>query len=226
MQSCNLKTFTSNYIKAGNQKLKKMKSSPIRIQNHVLLHNETPTFKHMAPTWHPHTSQLGAQHGWAGGAGGFTLPASTEPIQKLILPALGFKEPGQPPALRMRRSGAEEEEEAGQERKEEEEEEEEETVEEWHHLPWNVTIISGFSFSRLERWHHPLHAPPPPPLLRSLFSARLGSLFVCVHEGVCTEKLFFFFHSSESGCLSASCLFLFIYWQKAASVALFLSRWE
>lgn len=62
-------------------------------------------------------------------------------------------------------------------------EEEEAAVEEWHHLSWNVTIISSLSFSCLQRWHHPIGAPPPSVLSIAVWG---GSVFICVHvqEGV------------------------------------------
>lgn len=73
--------------------------------------------------------------------------------------ALWFKEPGQPPALKMRRWGREEGEVA---------------VEEWHHLPWNVTIISSLGLA-VYRGDIILSLPLPP-----LFSARLNVVRECV----------------------------------------------
>lgn len=164
----------------------------------------------MAPTWHPHTSQLWEQRE----EGGFTPPASTEPIQKLILPAQGFKKTGQPPAPRMRRrsrrrgrTGVERGGRGNSGRMTSP------SLKCHHYLKLQL--------SRLERWHHPLYAPPLSP------SAWWGSLFVCM-KACARGKAFicFFTRGRHKWEWMFVCAPSFISWQKAASVTLFLSRSE
>ena len=77
-------------------------------------------------------------------------------------------------------------------------------VEEWHHLPWNVTIISSLSLA-VYRGDIILSLPLPPPFL--VYVAEGGCLFVCTRAGVrvwervCAWE--HFFKGGMSGCLSA-----------------------
>lgn len=123
------------------------------------------------------------------------------PIQKLILLCPGFKETG--PATcaddEEGRGGEGREDRRGKER-----EEGEVAVEEWHHLPWNVTIISSLSLA-VYRGDIILSLPLPPPFL--VYVAEGGCLFVCTRAGVrvwewvCAWE--HFFKGGMSGCLSA-----------------------
>lgn len=69
--------------------------------SHILKHM-TPTFKHMTPTHIKSLTHHSYKHSMGGG---FTLPLLLCAYSKANSPALGFKEPGQPPAPRMGRGG-------------------------------------------------------------------------------------------------------------------------
>lgn len=77
------------------------KSTHTHTHSHILKHI-TPTFKHMTPTHIKSLTHHSYKHSMGGG---FTLPLLLCAYSKANSPALGFKEPGQPPAPRMGRGG-------------------------------------------------------------------------------------------------------------------------
>lgn len=172
-------------------------SKSTHTHSHILKHI-TPTFKYMTPTHIKSLTHHSYKHSMGGG---FTLPLLLCAYSKANSPALGFKELGQPPAPRMGRGGRK----PGVEGKQEEEEA---AVEAWHHLSWNVTIISSLSFSCLQRWHHPIGAPPPSVLSIAVWGGR-----ECVHLRACPRSIVEREKEREEnmrGCLSALLLSRFI----------------
>lgn len=88
-------------------KEKKDRHVHIKIHTHTHTHSHilkhmTPTFKHMTPTHIKSLTHHSYKHSMGGG---FTLPLLLCAYSKANSPALGFKEPGQPPAPRMARGG-------------------------------------------------------------------------------------------------------------------------
>lgn len=114
----------------------------------------------MAPT---HIKSL-THHSYQLSMGGWVhIAGMLWAYSKANSPVLRFKEAGQPPAPRTR----------GRERKEMGVEVGI-AVEEWHHLPWNVTIISSFSLA-FKRGDIILSLPLP-----LVFSSRLCGEGVCL----------------------------------------------
>lgn len=122
-----------------------------------------------------HTSQLMST---AWGAG-FTLPVYSEPIQKLIL----RREDSESLDGHLHGGGEERKGRTWAERRGE--------VEEWHHLPWNVTIISSLSPQPSRKvTSFSLYPPPSFPSCVPSKAGWWGSVVVCVHKGVRTGKHF------------------------------------
>lgn len=107
---------------------------------------------------------------------GFTVPACSVPIQKLILRLCDWKSP----ASHLHWGWGDEGGRAGGERKGGGEV----AVEEWHHLPWNVTIISSLGLA-VYRGDIILSLPLPPSVL---VCGEGGCLFVCVCTQACLRE--------------------------------------
>lgn len=143
---------------------------------HVLKHI-TPTFKHMTPTRiKSHTQQLWAQHSTDSAGCWVHSACMLSAYSKANSPALRLKESGQPPALRMRRRGREGRRGEKGRRGGSSGRMTSPSLKCHHYLKPRLSC--------LQRWHHPIFAPPPPVLV----CGEGGCLFVCVCTQACLRE--------------------------------------
>ncbi len=189
--ACTRRPCTCCHTKSWKLKPPSYKKKPV-----IKRERRTPT--HIKTHKHPHSNTWRVSHIAARGAG-FTLPACSEPFQKLILQRCDSK--------RLASHlhwwwGGEGRREGGQEGEKREGGGGSSGRMTSPSLKCHHYLKPGLNC--LQRWHHPLFAPPPS-VLECVCAAREGC---CLCASVC-RRAFSVFKGSMSGCLSAlplSCL--------------------